>query len=63
MAVNQVLWRPEDLIADARARVTRNLTRAEWQQYTGDALLYQAVCPNFPIEPEPTASPVSTPMP
>jgi hypothetical protein len=31
--------------------MTRNLTRAEWQQYIGDALPYQAVCPNLPIEP------------
>lgn len=46
-------WRPEDLIADACSRLTRNLTRMEWQQYIGDALPYQAVCPDFPIEPEP----------
>ena len=46
------LWRPNDLIADACSRVTRNLTRAEWKQYIGDALLYQAVCPNLPIESE-----------
>jgi len=32
----------------------RNLTRPEWKQYIGDALPYQAVCPNLPIEPEPT---------
>ena len=38
------LYRPEDLIADACSRVTRNLTRAEWQQYIGDILPYQAVC-------------------
>jgi WD40 repeat protein len=51
------IYRPEDLIADACSRVTRNLTRAEWQQYIGDALPYQAVCPNLPIEPEPTPTP------
>jgi uncharacterized delta-60 repeat protein len=45
------IYRPEDLIADACSRVTRNLTRAEWQQYIGDALPYQAVCPNLQIEP------------
>jgi len=51
------IYRPEDLIADACSRVTRNLTRAEWDQYIGDALPYQAVCPNLPIEAE------STPVP
>jgi len=28
----------------------RNLTRAEWKQYIGDALPYQAVCPNLSID-------------
>ena len=51
------LWSPEDLIADACSRVTRNLSRAEWEQYIGDALPYQAVCPNLPIEPEITITP------
>jgi WD40 repeat protein len=27
------LWRPEDLIREARTRLDRNLTRAEWRQY------------------------------
>ncbi len=53
------IYRPDDLIADACFRVTRNLTRAEWDQYIGDALPYQAVCPNLPIEPEST--PTTTP--
>jgi len=44
------VYRTEDLIADACSRVTRNLTLTEWQQYIGDALPYQAVCPNLPIE-------------
>jgi hypothetical protein len=37
----------------------RNLTRAEWKQYIGDAMEYQAVCENLPIElePAPTANP------
>jgi WD40 repeat protein len=48
------IWRSEDLVAEACLHVTRNLTRDEWQQYIGDALPYQAVCPNLPIEPEPT---------
>jgi WD40 repeat protein len=51
------MWRPEDLIFDACARLTRNLTRAEWDEHIGDALPYQAVCPNLPIEPEITITP------
>ncbi len=50
------LWRQEELpqvlIEDGCSRVSRNLTRLEWRQYIGDALQYQAVCPNLPIEPE-----------
>jgi hypothetical protein len=49
-----------DLIYDACERLTRNLTRAEWSQYLGEAP-YEAICPKLPIEPEnlitPTASP------
>jgi hypothetical protein len=51
------IYRPKDLITEACSRVTRNLTRAEWQQYIGDALPYQEVCPNFPLEAESTPSP------
>ena len=51
----------EELMAEACLHVTRNLTRAEWQQYIGDALPYQAVCPDLPIEPDPTASRTPTP--
>ena len=29
-------WRPEDLIADACSRLTRNLTKGEWRLYLGD---------------------------
>ncbi len=43
------VYRPEDLIADACARVSRNLTREEWAQYIGDLLPYQAVCLNLPL--------------
>jgi hypothetical protein len=39
--------------------MTRNLTQTEWKKYIGDALPYQAVCENLPIEPEVTAT--STP--
>ncbi len=38
--------------------INRNLTWAEWQQYLGEALPYQAVCPNLPLEPEPTNTPI-----
>jgi hypothetical protein len=51
------VYRQDDLIADACARVTRNLSRAEWEQYIQDALPYQAICPNLPIEPDATGTP------
>lgn len=51
------IYRSIDLIANSCSRITRNLTRAEWQQYIGDALPYQAVCPNLPIEAESTPTP------
>ena len=44
-------WQPDDLIASACSHIPRNLTRAEWQQYMGEALAYQAVCPNLPLAP------------
>jgi WD40 repeat protein len=43
------LFQPEDLINEACARLTRNLTLAEWQQYLGDEP-YRPTCPNLPIE-------------
>jgi uncharacterized delta-60 repeat protein len=57
------LWQPKDLITQACLRITRNLTRAEWQLYIGDALPYQAVCPNLPIESEVTSTPIPTSTP
>jgi len=47
------IWQPDDLISNACSYIPRNLTRAEWKQYIGDALPYQAICPNLVIEPEP----------
>ena len=38
------LWRAEDLIAEACARLDRNLTQAEWRQYLGDEP-YRETCP------------------
>jgi WD40 repeat protein len=56
-AVRLWMYRPDDLIRHACLRTARNLTRDEWQQYVGDALPYQAVCENLPIETEPTPTP------
>ena len=50
------LWRPQDLIGQACQHALRNLSLEEWKRYLGD-IPYQAVCPNLPIEPEPTATP------
>lgn len=55
------LWSVENLINSVCSNLTRNLTRAEWNQYIGDALPFQAVCPNLPIEPDPALTPVETP--
>ena len=41
------IYRPEDLIADACSRVTKNLTLPEWEEYTGHELPYQAACPEL----------------
>lgn len=41
------LRRSEDLIAEACARLTRNLTLEEWRQYVGDEP-YRKTCPNLP---------------
>ncbi len=43
------LWRSEDLIVEAQARLTRNLTQTEWQQYLGEEP-YRKTCPNLPEE-------------
>lgn len=40
-------WQPDDLLEQACARLTRHLTRAEWQQYLVNAA-YQPTCPNLP---------------
>jgi len=52
---------PEDLIADACLRLTRNLTHTEWQTYIGSAVPYQATCPNLPMESTP--APLTSPFP
>ena len=30
------LWQPEDLIAEIKPKLTRNLTPQEWKQFLGD---------------------------
>lgn len=57
------IYLPLDLTLEACSRVSRNLTRSEWNQYIGDGLPYQAVCPNWPIEvgAGPTHAPILTP--
>ncbi len=44
-------WRPEGLADEACARLTRNLTKEEWQQSLNDTLYYRKTCPNLP-EPQ-----------
>ena len=41
------LWHPQDLLDEACARLTRNLTPEEWRQYLGDEP-YRKTCPNLP---------------
>jgi hypothetical protein len=41
-----LVW-PEDLIAEACARLTRNLTQEEWERYLGDEP-YRKTCPDLP---------------
>ncbi|HEX4707676.1 MAG TPA: WD40 repeat domain-containing protein, partial [Candidatus Udaeobacter sp.] len=40
-------WRPQDLLDEACARLTRNLTPDEWHQYLGDQP-YRKTCPALP---------------
>jgi len=61
--VHQRIYLPEDLIADACSRLTRNLTLAEWDQFIGAALPRKAVCPNLPLEPEPPSFGIILPTP
>jgi WD40 repeat protein len=49
-------WRPEDLIMNTCANLTRNLMIGEWKLYFGEEP-YQAICPNLPIESEPSEIP------
>jgi WD40 repeat protein len=42
------LWQPADLIADACARLPRNLTRDEWDGYVGKEVPYHPTCSQLP---------------
>jgi WD40 repeat protein len=48
---------PKDWQDRACQLANRNFTRAEWEQYIGTILPYQAVCPQLPIETERAAKP------
>jgi hypothetical protein len=54
-------WQPAELIAEACAVMPRNLTPLEWDQYIRDALPYQAICPDLPLEPATTGTPSPAP--
>jgi WD40 repeat protein len=41
------LWRPEDLIAEVKSKLPRNLTQEEWKQYIGDEP-YRKTSENLP---------------
>ncbi|HNT76387.1 MAG TPA: hypothetical protein PKH77_15335 [Anaerolineae bacterium] len=44
-------WRSEDIIAEACARLPRNLTRQEWKKYL-PGRFYRPTCPDLPIPQE-----------
>ncbi|HYH95379.1 caspase family protein [Hyalangium sp.] len=44
------VWRSEDLVEQACARLRRNLSRAEWRKYGGSGEAYPKVCPSLPGE-------------
>jgi len=44
--------RPQDLIDDACARLTRNLSREEWNELFGPDIAYRRTCANLPV-PQP----------
>jgi WD40 repeat protein len=42
------LWQRQDLFEEACSRLSRNLTKDEWQRYLGDEP-YHKTCPNLPM--------------
>jgi WD40 repeat protein len=57
-----ILWDmdPQSWVEISCRRAGRNLTRAEWALYFPDKT-YRATCPQWPLEPELTATPSPTP--
>jgi WD40 repeat protein len=51
-SVRVFVWKPDNLINDACSRITRNLTFAEWDEYVGNHVPYEATCPNLPVPEE-----------
>lgn len=45
------IWRPADLIAEACARLSRNMSPEERNRYAGDVPFYQQVCTVLPVVP------------
>jgi len=43
------LWRPKEIVDEACARLGRNLTYREWQNYMGDRV-YQKTCDMLPVD-------------
>ncbi|HLO28690.1 MAG TPA: TIR domain-containing protein [Anaerolineales bacterium] len=56
-----LIWQPADIIKSACMFMPRNLTRVEWAQFIGEAIPYQAVCPDLPIEQEGALTPTAAP--
>lgn len=46
-AIRVRLWSPDDMVAEACNRLTRNLTKDEWKRYFGDAP-YRKTCETLP---------------
>jgi hypothetical protein len=46
------VWQPSHLVAQACARVTRNLTKLEWRQFMGE-VEYRATCDDLPRDLRP----------
>ena len=56
------LWRPADLVAEACARLSYNLSTDEWQRYLGNKA-YRPTCPSLPQRPPPPPDAVDTSIP
>jgi WD40 repeat protein len=45
--IRLAFWQPQDLIAEACRRLTRNLSHEEWRDYVGTEN-YRPTCPELP---------------